>query len=196
MTQIREVAADDRSVLWAPFEERLRTETSPRRRQILETIIEHLRTESAGDLDGVMATVAPDAAFSTPYCTGPEGWDEIRTHYAAVFAAGGIGNMSVETHSILVDDDALMNEYTFTLIMPAAMAREQGLEVGDEGHYAVSQRACTVLPFDPQGRLRGELSYSKSLPLTPERVPDEELSPGYFAWLAGLPDPTTAAHLT
>lgn len=184
------VAGDDPSTIWRPFEERLSQTEDPRRRQILETIIEHLRTETTGDLEGVMATVAPDAAFSTPWGDGPQGWDEVRVHYEEVLAAGGIGNARVETHRILVDDDALVNEYTLTLVVPWHTAKEYGFDIPDEtGHYAVSERVCTLLPFDPEGRLRGEVSYGRNKnPNAWVKVPDEELSPGYLQWLAGVPE--------
>ena len=186
------VAADDTSILWRPYAERLKETESPRRRQILETLIEHLRTESGGDLDGVMATVAPDAEFSTPYGPGPKGWDEVRVHYQEMFAGGGIGNMAVDTHRIVVDDDAIVNEYTFSLVLPWRLAKEQGYAIKEEqGHYAIHQRACTILPFDPEGRLRGEISYSVQMdPNNFDRVPDDELSPGYLKWLENLPNST------
>ena len=131
-----------------------------------------------------MATMAPDAAFSTPWGPGPQGWDEVRGHYADVFAAGGIGNASVETHRIVVDDDAIVNEYTWTLLLPSDLAKKNGFDVPDEGNYAVSQRVCTLLPFDPDGLLRGEISYSRVLdPTAWVRVEDSQLSPGYLKWL-------------
>ena len=189
MSSQRKVAGDDPSVIWQPYEERLRQTEHPRRRQILETLIEHLRTETTGDLDGVMATVAPDAEFSGPQGPGPKGWDEVRAHYEAVFAAGGIGNASVKTHRIIVDDDAIVNEYTWTLILPWRLAQEQGFAITEEsGQYAVWQRVCTVLPFDAEGRLQGEISYGGRMdPADCERVPDDELSPGYLNWLENLP---------
>lgn len=185
--QVWTVAGDDPSIVWKGFVEVLGRTEHPRRRQILETIIEHLRTETAGDLAGVMATVAPDAAFSTPWGPGPQGWEEVRGHYEEVFAAGGIGNARVDTHRIVVDDDAIVNEYTWTLLVPRDLAKENGFDVPeDEGHYAVSQRVCTLLPFDPEGRLRGEISYSRVPdPTAWIRVPDDALSPGYLKWLEG-----------
>ena len=189
MTSRWQVAADDTSVLWAPFEARLHQTDDLRRQQILRTIIEHLRTESAGDIEGVMATVAPDARFVNPFGEGPNGWDAIRTHYEAVFAAGGIGNMIVDTHRVVVGDDEIVNEYSFSFIVPAVLARRQGYSVTDtEGHFAVRQHGCTMLPFDPEGRLRGEISYTTNKdPDDWERVPDDQLSPGYLRWLEGLP---------
>ena len=182
------VAADDLSVLWAPYEERLKTAESPRRRQVLETLIEHLRTEASGDLEGVMATVAPDAEFSTPYGPGPKGWDEVREHYAQMFAAGGLGNMAVDTHRIVVDDDAIVNEYTISVVLPWNLAKEQGYAIEEEGHYAIHQRACTMLPFDSEGRLRGEITYAvEKDPNNFDRLADDQLSPGYLDWLDALP---------
>ena len=189
MPNPRLVAADDTSVLWGPFAERLKTTDNPRQRKILETLIEHLRAESVGDLEATMATVAPDARFINPFGQGPSGWDEIREHYKAVFAAGGIGNMIVETHRVVVDDHAIVNEYTFGFVVPWRLAKEQGYAIEHaEGHYHVRQHASTMLPFDPEGKLRGEISYGRHKdPLDFERVPDDELSPGYLQWLDNLP---------
>lgn len=190
MTKQWMVAADDTSVLWKPYEERLAQTTEPRRRQVLETIIEHLRTESGGDLEGVMKTVAPDAAFRSPWGPGPQNWDEVKVHYEEMFANGGIGNMSVDLKRLVVDDDTIVNEYVCYMLFPARMARAAGYSVpDDDGHYAVWQSSATVLPFDPDGLLRGEITYTTEKNADDwKRVPDEELSPGYLKWLAGLPE--------
>lgn len=188
MPNPRLVAADDTSVLWKPFQERLELADNPRQRRILETLIEHLRAESAGDLEATMATVAPDARFINTFGQGPSGWDEIREHYKAAFAARGIGNMIVDTHRVVVDDNAIVNEYTVGFVVPWRLAQEQGYAIdGTEGHFHVRQHASTMLPFDSEGRLLGEISYGRQKdPSDFERVPDAELSPGYLTWLDNL----------
>lgn len=189
MSKKWQVAADDLSVMWKQYEERLAGIDTPRRRQVLGTLIEHLRTEASSDLEGVMRTVSPRAAFRHPDGTGPKGLAEIRSFYEATFASGGIGNMAVDTHRIVVDDDAIVNEYTLTMLLPWQLAKQQGYVIADEsGHYAVRRRLCTMLPFDEDGLMLGEITYSCDVdPHDCERVPDDQLSPGYLQWLSNVP---------
>ena len=48
----------DQAVTWRKVEERLATESDPVLRRNLETILAHMKSESAGDIDGLLDTLA------------------------------------------------------------------------------------------------------------------------------------------
>ncbi len=47
---------------WGKLEERLRTDNL-RHRKMLQTVIDHARAESNGDVDGLMATLCDDPRY-------------------------------------------------------------------------------------------------------------------------------------
>lgn len=185
MSTKRLVAADDIRCCSSAFEDRLAVTENPRHRANLETLIEHIRTEAAFDLDAVMATFDPEPAFRHPHGPGPKGLDEVRDFYIAMFARGGIGNSSLEVHRLIVDDHAIVDEFTYTLLVPWQMAKAQGYAITEEaGHYAVWNRLCGLKPFDDQSRMGGEITYGGPPdPRNCERIPDDQLSPGYLEWV-------------
>ena len=48
---------------WAKVEERLAVETDPVLRRNLETVLEHMKAEAVGDIDGLLATLSDDVAY-------------------------------------------------------------------------------------------------------------------------------------
>jgi hypothetical protein len=73
---------------WREVEARLKSETDPKRRRNLETVLAHMKAESAGDLDGLMATLT-DREVPQYYAYGtddpilsPRGRDAVRQFYA------------------------------------------------------------------------------------------------------------------
>lgn len=182
------VAADDVTVLSKAYEERFNATSNARHRQIIGTLLEHIRTEAACDLDGVMATLSPEPIFhhwwGYPNESGARGYDAVRARYAAMFERGGLGNMRMTTHRFVVDDDATYDQFTITRIVPWWMAKESGYEIDDEsGHYAVHHDLVAVVPYDADGLMIGELSYGSSHdPRAWDRVPEQELTAGYRAW--------------
>lgn len=184
-----EVAADDPTIISRACERRYRVTTNPRHRLILETCIEHIRTETIGDLDGVMATIGAEAEWrhywGPPDDPGHIGRDAVRAHYASMFATGALGNVRPTNHRLSIDDHAIISESTLTRIVPWEIAKQAGYVVPvEEGHYALSRRLANFVLFDDEGLMCGELSYGgPANPLHCERVPDDELSPGYRRWL-------------
>ena len=62
------------------MEERLKSESDPRRRKNLETVLAHMKAEAASDLDGLMATLAPSPsyhAFGAPPEMSPQGTEAV-----------------------------------------------------------------------------------------------------------------------
>ena len=55
--------AFDVSITWRDLEKRLECTTSPRRRHMLQTVIDHAKAEAAGSVDGLMATLSADPRY-------------------------------------------------------------------------------------------------------------------------------------
>ena len=82
----------DPTTTWRAVEARLARETDPRRRQLLENLLAHMRAEASGDLDGLLATLAPDPQYhqwgAVPLDAGPKGWDAVQGFYRDFIASG------------------------------------------------------------------------------------------------------------
>lgn len=178
------VSADDPTITCRAFADRLAKTANRRHRAMLETVIEHDQAEGFRDLDRTMATLAEDPVYGRFWScddVAPAGYAEVREYYGNLFASGGIGNLRTEMRTIVVDDHAIVCELVATSIWPWQQALKLGCE-GEEGagHYALHRPLVTVIPFDDQLKIRGETSYGGAFSW--ERVPDDELSPGYLAW--------------
>lgn len=187
MTSRWRVAADRPPANQRGLVDLLNRTTNPRHRKMLETLIRHDQAEIDCDLDAVMSTMSPEPAYvrwGPTGDTGPKGWDAIRAHYVAMLERGGIGNLTAEHEHVLIDDHAVLMEYRLSRIVPWRLAKEAGYDVADEsGHYALHSHLATVVTFDDECRLVRETSYGTAQnPSDCERVPDDELSPGYVAW--------------
>jgi hypothetical protein len=182
----------DQSISWRQLEERLQRTTDPRHRKMLQTVIDHARAETRGDVDGLMATLAEDPQYhfwSNGGDWGPKGRTAVREFYEN-FVASGAGFFESYKPRIVVDDDNIVTESVMRGIVPGLIAQARGCDVPDiDGHYMVYARTAIFWPFNEAGELVGEDSYGTSDPTTFERVPDEELPAEYVAMLeaVGLP---------
>ena len=148
---------------WRLVEERLTRERDPARRRNLETILAHMKAEMAGDLDGLMATVAEDAHYHA-YGTddplfSPRGREEVRRFYAA-YVASGASRLEFDVDRLVVDDDCVLTEGTMRIAYPGSLLRFMGHEVDDpDAFYLYETRMAVVWPMDRHGLVIGEDSY-------------------------------------
>jgi len=187
----------DQTVTWRTLEERLAKTTNPRHRTMIETVIAHARAESAGDVDGLMATLGDDPQYhfwSRGHDWGPKGLDGVRAFYED-FVKSGAGFFESPKMRIVVDDDTVVTESAMRGIVPGVVAVARGCDVPDvNAHYLVTARTAIFWPFDEDGVLIGEDSYGSSDPTEWELVPDDELPAEYVAMLdaigfSGAPSP-------
>jgi hypothetical protein len=187
----------DQSISWQQLEERLARTTNPRHRQMLQTVIDHARAETRGDVDGLMATLAEDPHYhfwSNGGDWGPKGRAAVREFYEH-FVASGAGFFESYKPRIVVDDDTVVTESVMRGIVPGFVAQARGCDVPDiNGHYVVYARTAIFWPFNEAGELVGEDSYGTSDPATFEHVADEELPAEYVAMLEAIGFPTIRAR--
>jgi ketosteroid isomerase-like protein len=149
---------------WAKVEERLATETDPVLRRNLTTVLEHMRAEAIGDLDGLLATLADDVHYHA-YGTdepilNPDGRDQVRAFYEA-FIASGATRLQFEIDRLVVDHDCVVTEGVMRMAYPGSTLRARGVEVDDaDAFYLFQARMCTLWPVDEHGLARGEDTYT------------------------------------
>src|SRR3981081_1316662 len=89
----------DQAVTWKKVEQRLADETDPVLRRNLETVLDHMKSESAGDIDGLLDTLADDVhyhAYGAPDpLSSPQGKDGVRAFYQR-FVASGAGGLQLD----------------------------------------------------------------------------------------------------
>ena len=99
----------DPTKTWRKVEERLERETDPRRRALLENVLTHMQAESAGDLDGLMSTLAPNPQYhqwgASPADNGPKGRAAVEQFYKD-FVASGATNLEYDVEHLVVDFEA------------------------------------------------------------------------------------------
>jgi hypothetical protein len=179
----------DQSISWQQLEERLARTTNPRHRKMLQTVIDHARAESRGDVDGLMATLSDDPQYhfwSGGRDWGPKGQAAVRAYYEG-FVASGAGFFESYKPRIVVDDDNVVTESVMRGIVPGVIARERGYDVPDvDAHYLVTARTAIFWPFNEACELVSEDSYGSSDVKEWELVPDHELPAAYVAMLDAI----------
>lgn len=157
------MAVIDKTRTWRLVEERLATETDPRRRQVLEVVLEHMIAEAAPDMDRLMATVSEDADYHFWGPTGdmgPKGKAAVRAYYEA-FVASGANHLQFAVDRLVVDTDCVVTEGWMTMLYPGRTLQAKGIDVPDpDGYYRYEDRMCVVWPIDADGKVVGEDSYS------------------------------------
>jgi hypothetical protein len=152
----------DQSLMWKSMEERLARTTNPRHRQMLQAVIEHSRAEARGDLEAVLATLAPEPEYhfwADGHDIGPKGRDAVAKFYGTLVSSGGFFLESPKDR-IVVDDDNVVTEMRVRQILHGLSARANGYDVDDDdAFYLISFRAVMLWPFTEDGLLIGEDSY-------------------------------------
>jgi len=145
-------------------EERLARETEPRRRQLLENVLAHMKAETAGDLDGLMATLAPNPQYhqwgASPADHGPKGRAAVEQFYRD-FVASGATNLEYDVERLVVDDDCIVTEGMMRIAYPGATLQAMGRDVDEPSAcYLYEARMLVVWPYDADGMLLAEDAYT------------------------------------
>ena len=154
----------DPSRTWAKVEERLATETDPVLRRNLVTVLEHMKAESVGDVDGLLDTLSEDTAYhaygTTEPALNPVGKQAVRTFYDN-FIASGATRLQLDVDRLVVDRDCVLTEGVMRMAYPGRTLRARGIEVDDpDAFYLYETRMATLWPMDENGKARGEDTYT------------------------------------
>ena len=151
---------------WWKVEERLEWEEDPKRRRNLETVLAHMKAETVGDLDGLMATITTKRepqyhAYGTDDpVLNPRGRDAVRQFYAAFVASGAV-KLELDVDRLVVDDDCVITEGLMKIAYPGSLLKLMGHAVPDPGAaYLFQTRMCILWPMDADGLVIGEHTYS------------------------------------
>jgi hypothetical protein len=178
--------------------EKLERTDDPRRRRMLEVVLDHMVAENEGDIDRIMAGISPRADYhvwSTPEDIGAKGFDGVREYYTGFFAIKG-HFFENDLERILVDDDCVVTEATMRLIKPGSVLAGDAYGPGTgpmdpgelgawdpEGHYVIENRVVVFWPFDEDLKLIGEDAYSGAI-RSIRKLAADELPPAYRELLA------------
>ena len=158
---------------WAPLERRIESETDARRRQLLEQVRDHMRTEIRGELDGLMKTLVDEPRYhfwGTPVEGGPKGRDAVEAFYRQMIEGGG-NRFHFHIERIVVDDESVVTEGKMlqrvpgTAIGASGINEVEGEPLDVEATYLAESHILTVWPMSAEGRIIGEDIYFGSPPL-------------------------------
>lgn len=152
---------------WKLAEEHLENENDPRRREILETLITHAKTECSADLDGLMETVSPNAHYHSYVsdepamneAQSPKGKAGIAAYYTAIVESG-CHRLEHDVERMSVGNRVITTEGILKMAYPGRVLGMMGIEVPDkDGLYLYQQRLLIVWEFDEDGLVLCEDSY-------------------------------------
>jgi hypothetical protein len=179
----------DRTKMFRLLEERIAKTTNPRHLLMLNRVLQHAKGEAELDLDLVMSTLSTDpryVAWGAPADMSPVGRQAVRTFYEETIVQGGQFFLEFDMDRIVVDDDAIVTEGNFRSLYHGADAARRGFPVDDpEGIYLLSLRMLIVWPFDAEGFIKGEETYSAvTTPDFFKKVEASEVPPEFREFIA------------
>jgi hypothetical protein len=146
------------------LEERIAQTTNPRHLLMLKRVLDHARGETNLDLDLVMSTLCANpryVAWGAPADLSPVGRQAVRTFYEETIVKGGQWFLEMDMDRIVVDDDTIVTEGFLRSIYYGADAAARGFPVDDQdGFYLLTLRMLVVWPFDAEGFIEGEETYT------------------------------------
>jgi hypothetical protein len=162
----------DPNKTWAKVEERLSTETDPILRRNLQTVLDHMKSEAVGDLDGLIATLSDDVHYHSYSgaqggttgnpASSPKGKDGVRKFYED-FIASGATRLMLDVDRLVVDRDCILTEGLMRMAYPGKTLAARGVKVDDpDAYYLYETRMATMWPLDENGMVRGEDTYTSS----------------------------------
>jgi len=154
----------DRTKTFRLIEERIAKTTNPRHLLMLKRLLDHAVGEARLDLDLVMSTLVANPryiAWGAPADLSPVGREAVRTFYEETIVKGGQWFLELDMDRIVVDDDTIVTEGVLRSLYYGADAASRGFPVDDrDGFYLLTLRMLVVWPFDADGFITGEETYS------------------------------------
>jgi hypothetical protein len=155
------MAVIDQHVTWRKVEERLARETDPILIRNLETLLVHMKAESALDMEPLMSTVSERAVYQN-FAGGNEiaGKAAVRKFYED-FAASGAQKLQFDIDRLVVDRECILTEGVMRMAYPGRTLAGHGIIVDDpDADYLFETRMAILWPIDEHGLFIGEDSYT------------------------------------
>ncbi|HEV8298560.1 MAG TPA: nuclear transport factor 2 family protein [Acidimicrobiales bacterium] len=156
------MAIIDPNRTWEKVEARLATETDPVLRRNLQVVLDHMKSEAVGDLDGLLVSLRDDAVYHSYGSTeaNPTGKAGVRRFYED-FIASGASQLQLDVDRLVVDRDCVLTEGVMRMAYPGRTLAARGITVDDpDAYYLYEARMATLWPFDADGWLLGEDTYT------------------------------------
>ena len=154
----------DQTKTFRLLEGRIAKTTNPRHLLMLKRLLDHAMGEAKLDLDLVMSTLGANPryiAWGAPADMSPVGRQAVRAFYEETIVKGGQWFLELDMDRIVVDDDTIVTEGYMRSLYYGADAAPRGFPVDDQdGFYLLTLRMLIVWPFDAEGFITGEETYS------------------------------------
>lgn len=153
---------------WRLVEDRMNEEKDPITRRNIGLVLEHMKAEAKGDIEGVVATLCEKPRYlahdvpDVPLMN-PEGdKDAIRAFYDATIIQTGAHQLELACDRVIADHHAVMTEGVMRMAYPGRTLAAMGMEVEDlDAYYLYESRMSVVWPVDAaSGMLVGEETYT------------------------------------
>ena len=157
----------DQAVTWRKVEERLETETDPILRRNLETAARPHEVGVGRRHRRPARHARRRRALPRVRCTRPA-QQPVRARTACArfyerFVASGAGRLQLDIDRLVVDRDCILTEGVMRMAYPGRTLQAMGIEVDDpDAHYLYEARMATLWPFDADGKVLGEDTYTGS----------------------------------
>jgi hypothetical protein len=158
----------DPNKTWKLVEARLEDETDPVLRRNLSLVLEHMKAEARGDIEGVVATLCEAPRYICHDLPGevmmnPEGSkDAVRKFYDLTILQTGAHQLEFDCERVIVDRDSVFTEGVMRMAYPGRTLAAMGIEVDDpDAYYVYESRMGVVWPVDSEEeKLVGEETYT------------------------------------
>jgi hypothetical protein len=168
---------------WQLIADRLASESSERRRDMLAAVAEHVVAEVGGDIPALMATMVPEPQYhfwgNPSGSPGPRGRAETEAHYQQLIATG-MSRLEFVVSRVVVDDENVVTEGLFRHALSGGLlgplgASADGLSIEPGRSYLVEYLALVIWPITPEGKIAGEDIYFGTAPTVVRALEPGEL---------------------
>lgn len=142
---------------------RLKNETNPRYRRMLEEVRYHNQVEACGELEPVLQRMAPNPIYWL-YEHGQEpiairGIDDVRTNFYEALMTVINPLLEWDAFRVLVDDAGVITEGRLKAAVRGSWLNTQGYSVDPDAFFLRKSQHMVVWPFDEKLRSLGEEIY-------------------------------------
>ncbi|MEM8498498.1 MAG: nuclear transport factor 2 family protein [Pseudomonadota bacterium] len=153
---------------WRLVQERMEQEEDPKTRRNLELVLQHMKSEAQGDIEGVVDTLCENPKYVThdvpdePSMNPSGDKDAVRAFYDLTIVQTGAHQLELNCDRVIADHESVVTEGVMRMAYPGATLAAMGVQVEDpDAFYLYQTRMSVVWPVDAEsGLLTGEETYT------------------------------------